>query len=405
MEESFLMKHRTRERGQVLPLVAISIAVLLGFAGMAIDVGYLEYQQRQQQNATDAAAIGGAQQLIYAGCSNSQTVATTAADNDAATNGYTNGTNDVVVKVNNPPSSGPYASNNCSVQVQITNQNTQTFFMKLFGHANVTESTQAVATVESNNDGCIYLLNPSAYSGFNGGTVDAPACGIVMNGSANFNAGTITAPSIGYAGSTPNYGDPDFTDAHPQKMLPLSDPCPEIAGCAYLAANPPTIPGNCQTVNTNGVSPYTLAPGCYSGLNLDNSVVNMSPGGLYIITGNINTNGATINGSGVTLYVTDGATANFDGASVNLSPPTTGNYAGVLYYQVPSDTAGPNFNGPTSNLSGLLYAPGANVNFNGGSGNYVVMVFGSLNLNGGQAIDLGTPPAGESLIKNVVLTQ
>jgi hypothetical protein len=397
------MKCRMGERGQVMPLVAVCLAVLMGFAGMAIDVGYLAYQQRQQQNATDAAAIGGAQQLVYAGCNN-QGVAQTAAQGDAATNGYTNGTNGVTVAVDNPPSNGPYAGNNCSVQVQITNPGAQTFFMRLFGKSSVQQSTQAVATVESNNNGCIYLLTPSAYSGFNGGTVDAPGCGIVMNGSANFNSGTITAPSIGYAGPTPNYGDPDFTDAHPQKMLPIADPCPEIAGCAYIAANPPPNPGNCQTINTNGQTPYSLQQGCYSGLNLDNSVVNMQPG-VYYITGNINTNGATINGSGVTFYVTDGATVNFDGASVNLAPPTTGNYAGVLYYQVPSDTSGVNFNGPTSNLSGLLYAPGANVNFNGGSGNYVVMVFGSLNLNGGEAIDLGTPPTGQSLIKNVVLTQ
>jgi Flp pilus assembly protein TadG len=403
MEESFLMKHRTGERGQVLPLAAISIAVLLGFAGIAIDVGYLEYQQRQQQNATDAAAIGGAQQLIYSGCG-TESAATTAADNDAATNGYTNGSNGVSVTVNNPPSSGPYASNNCSVQVQITNPAAHTFFMKLFGKSSVTESTQAVATVESNNDGCIYLLNPSQYSGFNDATVDSPGCAIAMNGSANFNGGTVTAPSIGYAGANPNMGGTTFPDASPQRMLPLANPCSEIPGCAYLAANPPSTT-NCTTVNTNGATPYTLQPGCYSGLNLDNSAVTMEPG-LYVLTGNMNTNGATITGSGVTIYATGSATMDIDGQNVTLSPPTSGNYSGVLYYQVPSDASSPNFNAsPTSSLTGLLYAPGAQVNFDGGNGNYLVMVFGSFNLNSGQTIDLGTPPAGQSLIKNVVLTQ
>ena len=56
------------QAGQTLPLVALWLMVLMGFGGLAVDVGYWEYQQREQQSATDAAAIGGAQQLVYAGC-------------------------------------------------------------------------------------------------------------------------------------------------------------------------------------------------------------------------------------------------------------------------------------------------------------------------------------------------
>jgi Putative Flp pilus-assembly TadE/G-like len=137
------MRVRSFERGQVLPLVAICLALLMGFAGIAIDVGYLEYQQRQQQNATDAAAIGGAQQLVYSGCTNSYSVANTAAQNDAATNGYTNGAtgpggSTIQVNVQNPPSSGAYAGNNCAVQVQIQSPHA-TFFSRLFGQANATD--------------------------------------------------------------------------------------------------------------------------------------------------------------------------------------------------------------------------------------------------------------------------
>ena len=40
------------QRGAVLPLVAICLAVLMGFAGMAIDVGFLEYKEQVQQAAT-----------------------------------------------------------------------------------------------------------------------------------------------------------------------------------------------------------------------------------------------------------------------------------------------------------------------------------------------------------------
>jgi uncharacterized membrane protein len=56
------------ERGLVLPLLAICLVAVLGFAGISVDVGFLEYRQQTQQSATDAAALGGAQQLVRAGC-------------------------------------------------------------------------------------------------------------------------------------------------------------------------------------------------------------------------------------------------------------------------------------------------------------------------------------------------
>ena len=61
---------RNAEAGHALPLVALALAALMGFGGMAADVGYWRYQERQQQSATDAAAIGGAQQLLRSTCPN-----------------------------------------------------------------------------------------------------------------------------------------------------------------------------------------------------------------------------------------------------------------------------------------------------------------------------------------------
>ncbi len=80
------------ERGQVLPLIAVALAVLMGFAGIGVDVGYLEYRQQAQQTATDAAAAGGAEALLHAGCPNS-TAANAAALANAANNGFPNAGN------------------------------------------------------------------------------------------------------------------------------------------------------------------------------------------------------------------------------------------------------------------------------------------------------------------------
>ncbi|HEX3458362.1 MAG TPA: pilus assembly protein TadG-related protein, partial [Candidatus Baltobacteraceae bacterium] len=97
---------RNAEAGHALPLVALSLATLMGFGGMAADVGYWRYQERQQQSATDAAAIGGAQQLLRSTCPN-QAVANSAAQQDATDNNFTNA-GSVSVLVSNPPSGGTF---------------------------------------------------------------------------------------------------------------------------------------------------------------------------------------------------------------------------------------------------------------------------------------------------------
>lgn len=375
----------------------------MGFAGLSVDVGFLEYRQQQQQIATDAAAIGGAEQLARSNCSGA-TAAETAAETDATNDGYTTGGNVTVTAVN-PPASGPYSGNGCAVTVQIQTQHVTNFFSKLFGYpTGMTESTSATATASSTGADCIYLLSASSWSSFNNATVDSPGCGIAINYSADFDGGTIAAPSIGYV-SSPNYGGTTFTMATPAPMLPVADPCPEIPGCAYLAANPPST-SSCTGYNDNGGN-QTISAGCYSYMDLDPpGTVTMNPG-LYIINGPINDNGVTLQGSGVTLYITsNGSGPNFDNQTVTLSPPTSGNEAGVLLYQVPGNSSSINFNGAAVKMSGLIYAPSTtSANFDVAAGSYMVLVFGSMNFNNNTAYDLATPPPGQSLVKKAVLVQ
>jgi hypothetical protein len=392
---------RRGESGQVLPLIALCMASLMGFGGMAVDVGYWRYQQREQQSATDAAALGGAQQLIYSSCPN-QTVANTGAQNDATDNGFVNGAKGVSVVANNPPSSGTFASSNCAVQVQITSSTVPTFFTRLFGKATMAVSTQAVAQVVADGNGCIYMLATGQNTNFNGANFQAPQCAININGSANFNGATVNAASIGevdYSGSN-NGGS--FSSASPTKMLPVADPCPEIAGCAALASSPPSTSPCNGSYSGTGI----LGPGCYNNLNLHGASITLS-GGTYVFAGSANFNGASITGSEVTIYIPAGATPpNFNKVtSMTLTPPTTGSFAGVTYYQVPSNSGGLNFNGGTTNLSGLIYAPSASINYNGSQGQYAVLVAAYANFNGSSGLDFGAPASGQSLLKTAVLSQ
>ena len=372
----------------------------MGFGGIAADVGYWRYQERQQQSATDAAAIGGAQQLLRSTCPNN-TIAQSAAQQDAADNNFTNA-GSVSVSVSNPPSSGTFGGDQCAVMVKITSSNVPVFMTRLFGRSFMTTTTQAVARIVNNNSSCIFLLSATQQTNFNGANVNAPGCSIAMNDTANFNGATITAPHIGYAGGSPNTNGASFPMASPSPINPVADPCPEIPGCAALASGAPSA-GNCTSFNGNGFH-GTVPAGCYSNLNLNGATVTMS--GTYVLSGSTNFNGANVTGNGVTFYVPAGSSANFNGfAAATFTPPTTGPYAGVLYYQVPSNSNGPNFNGTVLNASGLIYCPSCNVNFNGARGGYLVLVFGSGNFNGGSANDFATPPAGQTLIRNVVLAQ
>ena len=96
-------------------MVALGLTVLLGFAGLGIDVGMLRYERRLQQSAADAAAVAGASNLCSR-CTGYAAAAKTAATANGFTAAYTDlsdcesstatiGT--ICVAVNNGPSSGP----------------------------------------------------------------------------------------------------------------------------------------------------------------------------------------------------------------------------------------------------------------------------------------------------------
>ncbi len=108
---------RGSARGQLLPVFALMLVVLIGMAAMAVDVGYWRYQQRLAQTAADAAAIAGADELKYPALADWNT----AAKNDAAANGFTdNGGVTVGVTASSPPLTGSYIGNVLAVQVTVS---------------------------------------------------------------------------------------------------------------------------------------------------------------------------------------------------------------------------------------------------------------------------------------------
>lgn len=57
-------RNGTRERGAVAIIVALSLPVLIGFAGLALDLGRLFVTKTELQNAADACALAAANELV-----------------------------------------------------------------------------------------------------------------------------------------------------------------------------------------------------------------------------------------------------------------------------------------------------------------------------------------------------
>ena len=332
-----MMKRYIAQRGQTLPFIGFCFMAIMAFSALAVDMGWLDYQHMRMQNATDDAALKGARALIpnASNCPN-QTAANTAAQADASLDGFPAGAQ-INVSVHNPPQAndGPYAGVSCAVSVEINVPQTTTWFLKLFNApSGLPITTQAVALMENNNPGCIFLLNHSVVSTFTGAKISASSCALLMNDTATAGSANISMSEIGYAGSSAPSGG-TYPVATPTPMLPAADPCPDITGCANIAANPPSS-SSCSPLNqpTGG----TISPGCYSSFTLGGAIT-LSPG-TYVLTGTTNLGSVTsITGTGVTFYVTSTATPpNFAiNAAGSLSAPTSGTYQNVLYYQVPSN--------------------------------------------------------------------
>ena len=419
---------RKNEAGQALVFAALALVVLIGFAGLAIDMGVLRYQKRLQQNAADAAAIAGASNLA----STSGGV-TTGAQNASATNGFTdNGggqtsactasgaaVGTVCVQVNNPPLSGPHASGaNAGKYVEVLVAVVQpTYFMKIFGTSSEAITARAVATNLSGGTGggCLYTLGPpsSAIEGVNingSAVLNATTCGIVDNGDFNTkgNKLIVNAATFGVAGDANQSGPGGTVTCSDQAQTDCPTYGTPASGDPLSSLTAPAV-GTPQAFNAANIT-----AGTYSSISLSGNGTYTFPAGTYVLDGgNFSCSGTpSIRGTGVTFYFTNGATYNCTGnVSVQLTAPSTGTYAGVLMYQDPNDTSGPSIGGDnTTFFDGALYFPKSQVTFFGNSTSYnvAIVVADAFALSGNPTVNLqgaGGLPAGVSLITNAVLVE
>lgn len=208
-----------REGGQVLILAAVTLPIIAGMAGMALDAGSYASNRRTLQNAADSIALAAAQELP------DQTAALSAGNAWAAKNGIASGTYTLTISGANI---APAAT------VTITRSH-QFAFLPLLGVNNKDVSSRAVATKVSfgGSDGIVPWAVTQA-------TVDGAVNGaqIVMKydstgvENGNFGAIRIDGPGSATYLSSVRYGSTTFA-------------CAESAPNCATGACPGTYPATC----------------------------------------------------------------------------------------------------------------------------------------------------------------
>lgn len=371
-------------RGQVLPIAAICMTVLLSFLALSVDVGLMFYQSRSVQTAADSAAVAGAEEIRYRDV-------TSAAKADASINGFTDGIKGVSVTVNNPPQSGPNASNSNYVEVIITAKPT-TFFMRLLGPGTMTVGARAVATMGGQTQTCFDELATTGtnFNLSNGAQVDVSGCALYGNSSSSnamsdVGGAYLCSTSLNLSGSDVmnNGGSKCSSMTVNTGAPPLSDPL------AYLT--PPSA-GTVNAANSYSYGTHTLTPGTYNGLSFGGGGTDtLSPGVYYIQNGVFSVNGgATLNGTGVTIYLDKTSSLSIgNGVNINLTAPTSGVWNGILFYQDRANATAESIEGgATLSLQGILYFPSASLTFeNGTSTNvYATIISQTVTFAGGTKV-------------------
>jgi len=366
------------EQGSIVSFLVV-IPVLVGAVAIGVETGQLYRIKRQMQAAADAAAIAGSIDRL---ADPSSTTIVTSARYEAQRNGFTDGTNGVVVTVNSPPSSGPNIGTTGAVEVIVTKNQAFSLGAVINNWMGVTNSgfTMRARSVgaqgsytqsTTSNEGCIVALTPAAEQGvsitsFNNFVSD---CSILSNGTATVANSNASIYMAGFNNATIHKDTPDrariwtrgsfrkesynsFTadDELTNQSTSIVDP---YAGLATPA------PGTCSYTNFNasGGSETTLVPGNYCGgltISGTNNVYftagtyYISNGDLYITgVNNVSCSNCT-GGAGVTIVLTQttGNNADIGGVrivsenNVTLNAPNSGTYAGVLFYQDRNVAAG-----------------------------------------------------------------
>lgn len=363
-----LRKIIRNKAGGVMTYSALAVPVLVGAAGLSVDVSSWHLHHKALRASADAAAMSGALELLRTGSSQIDPVVVASAER----NGF-NASEDTIV-INNPPVSGSRAGATDSVEVIITRQ-APAILSSLIKSGPQTIVARAVA-YGSANDTCVWALNPSVSGAItvSGGANVTLDCGMFIN-SNNSSALSQSGSSCIHATEAKVVGGYSGTCVDPAPSTgvpPIEDPLSWVEPPAYSGCDV-----NGKTKVNDGAS-LTLNPGVYCGdIEVQSGgILHFNPG-LYVLAGGglSFSSSAVVTGYDVNFYLSEfngqNDTINIaSGASVDLVAGSHGGLDGILFYHDANSPSGLSHNitgGASMNLDGILYFPSQNLKFAGGS--------------------------------------
>ena len=365
------------QSGATAVTIALLLSVLMGFVGLAIDVGNGYLTRRTLQSAADSSAFSAAASLAAGGGIPAQE-----AQAVAVAYGLTDGEDGVSIAVNTPPVSGPNAGSSRAVEVLIERPGRR-FFSRLFVSSDTAVRARAVARISPAANACVVALDSTA----DASTTETGAANVTLNGCSLFSnsssagalelkgSAKLSADSVGVVGGYTVGSNATLITVngalagHKAVEDPYEDMAvPPYSGCNYNSAS------LSSGTYGGGTQPTVFC----NGLQVNSGVtVTLNPGIYVVDRGMLKINGgATLRGTGVTIVLTsstgtDYATAQLNGQStVDLTAPDTGPTAGVVIYQDRRAPAGGNnifAGGSTQSLRGAVYFPRQLLTFTGGS--------------------------------------
>ena len=433
------------ERGAVLVMTSLMLAILLGVAAFAIDVGYMYAHREDLRNATDSAAIAAALAVKQV-----PTITQSALDGVALAEAQSM-IGDLVaadITVTKSPSTAngyeyDYSGDSTAVGVTIT-QNRSTFFSRILAINDMDITNRAVANTGLGAPGLIYVLKKTGTGLSLSGGSDLTVNGSIMVNSTGpdpINVGGnsyITAEGIGVAASNFVCVPPKCDPAAESNMPPGEDPLaslppPSYGGCTYTTLYIPPEPPTGQTT--------TIYPGVYCGgikISGNKARVKFNSGDYIIMKGLEISQKATVTGTGVMIYNTGnvtlgGVTYPFGAfvvsqtdTSVNLTGVSGGIYNGILFFQDRNNPLPVDFgSGASVTLNGIIYInkqPGATWCYNNqcnsdlalsfqsnsitAANEYTLLVVWSVNFGGGPNFTMNSSfTDGQSPLKHVSLVE
>ncbi|WP_027133149.1 pilus assembly protein TadG-related protein [Geminicoccus roseus] len=375
-------------RGATSLIFAVAATAFFGMVALATEAGSWYLVRRNAQNAADASARAGAIALALASPANRTAQINAASIDLAGQNGFTSNAA-TTISVAHPPSAGPRAGDQASVEVVIR-QVQPLMLAELFMESPPTVATRAVASLAGTASACILALDGGLLMGGNSFT-SGRDCVLASNASMSRSievtgSASVSAYSLHAAGgcSGCNSASVRLTRPYAEYQLPVSNP--------YAALDTKVLSPTClgSPPSTGQITPTGLTRAYCSSVSLNgNKTLDFAPGTYVFRNASLDFGGGTITcsactgDSGVTIIFT-GDPALIGGIHINAQAavtlraprvnPDDRDFNGVLFFRDPRATSNNSGNpsiringGADSRLEGAMYFPKSYVKFNGNS--------------------------------------